>query len=38
MRIGVVVSEWNKEITEELFRGAMETLLACGCKKENIHS
>jgi 6,7-dimethyl-8-ribityllumazine synthase len=36
MKIGVVVSEWNKEITEELFRGTLETLLACGCKQENI--
>lgn len=36
MRIGIVVSEWNQEITDKLFEGSYETLLACGCKKENI--
>ena len=36
MRIGVVVSAWNEEITEKLFEGCYETLTACGCKKENI--
>jgi 6,7-dimethyl-8-ribityllumazine synthase len=36
MRIGIVVSEWNPEITEKLFAGAHETLVACGCEKENI--
>jgi 6,7-dimethyl-8-ribityllumazine synthase len=38
MRIGIVVSEWNPEITEKLFSGAYETLIACSCKKENIIS
>jgi len=36
MRIGLVVSEWNSEITENLFRGARETLLACGVSPEHI--
>ncbi|HLG34932.1 MAG TPA: 6,7-dimethyl-8-ribityllumazine synthase [Bacteroidia bacterium] len=36
LRIGIVVSEWNKEITDVLFNGANETLLNCGVKKENI--
>jgi len=36
MRIGIVVSEWNGEITEKLLEGAFETLISCGCKKENI--
>ena len=36
MKIGIAVSEWNSKITEGLFNGAIETLLACNCKKENI--
>ncbi|MBK5283898.1 MAG: 6,7-dimethyl-8-ribityllumazine synthase, partial [Bacteroidia bacterium] len=36
LKIGIVVSEWNKEITEAMFRGAKETLLSSGIKKENI--
>ncbi|MEB8329594.1 6,7-dimethyl-8-ribityllumazine synthase [Flavobacteriaceae bacterium KMM 6897] len=35
-RFGIVVSEWNSEITEGLFNGAMEALLDCGATKENI--
>lgn len=35
-RFGIVVSEWNSEITEGLFKGAKETLLDCGCHKKNI--
>jgi 6,7-dimethyl-8-ribityllumazine synthase len=35
-RIGIVVSEWNDEITNALFQGAMETLLKEGVKQENI--
>ena len=37
-RFGIVVSEWNAEITENLQLGAIETLLECGAKKENILS
>jgi 6,7-dimethyl-8-ribityllumazine synthase len=36
MRFGLVVSEWNVEITESLFRGAMETLIDCGVDPDNI--
>jgi 6,7-dimethyl-8-ribityllumazine synthase len=34
--IGIVVSEWNNEITEKLFDGALERLLIEGVKKEHI--
>ncbi|MGD1946839.1 MAG: 6,7-dimethyl-8-ribityllumazine synthase [Croceivirga sp.] len=34
--IGLVVSEWNPEITENLFIGAYEALLDCGVKEESI--
>ncbi len=36
MKIAIVVSEWNPEITEALFDAAKETLLASGCKEKNI--
>ena len=36
MRIGIVVSEWNQEVTAALFTGAYDTLISFGCKKENI--
>jgi len=35
-RIGIVVSEWNSSITFNLLKGAEETLLKHGVKKENI--
>jgi len=35
-RIGIVVSEWNDQITNALFQGAMETLLKEGVKQKNI--
>lgn len=31
-----VVSEWNDEITESLFSGAVETLISHGAKRKNI--
>jgi|TARA_B110000971_G_scaffold220056_1_gene262658 6,7-dimethyl-8-ribityllumazine synthase len=37
-RFGIVVSEWNPEITRNLQKGAIETLIDCGAKKENILS
>lgn len=37
MRIGIVVSEWNDDITEELYKGALDTLLDCGVLEGNIH-
>lgn len=36
MRIGIVVAEWNSEVTESLFNGARETLLKAGCPEANI--
>lgn len=35
-KFGIVVSEWNEEVTEALYNGAYETLKAHGAKKENI--
>tara|TARA_B110000046_G_scaffold169306_1_gene188308 strand:+ start:4340 stop:4846 length:507 start_codon:yes stop_codon:yes gene_type:complete len=37
-RFGIVVSEWNPEITQNLKKGAVETFLDCGATKENIIS
>ena len=36
LRFGIVVSEWNNEITEALFEGAQQALLDCGTASENI--
>lgn len=36
LKIGMVVSEWNIEITQDLAKGASETLLSCGVKESNI--
>ena len=33
---GIVVSEWNEEVTGALFEGAYNTLLANGAKENNI--
>ncbi|MGO3706969.1 MAG: 6,7-dimethyl-8-ribityllumazine synthase [Mesonia hippocampi] len=35
-RFGIVVSEWNNDITENLFQGAFEALLENGTLKDNI--
>ncbi|WP_224490037.1 6,7-dimethyl-8-ribityllumazine synthase [Robertkochia flava] len=35
-RFGIVVSEWNHEITEALYKGAEQALLDCGALIENI--
>jgi len=35
-RFGIVVSEWNSEITEGLYKGAEATLMDCGAKQDNI--
>lgn len=37
MRIGIVVSEFHKDITEGLLDGALRTLDACKVRKKNIH-
>jgi 6,7-dimethyl-8-ribityllumazine synthase len=36
VRFGIVVAEWNNEITEALYLGAEQTLLKHGTKKEHI--
>lgn len=36
MKIGIVVSEWNDNITSELLSGAVKTLEKYGVKSENI--
>lgn len=36
MKIGIIVAEWNEEITGALLNGACETLLKHGVKEENI--
>ena len=35
-RFGIVVSEWNDEITEGLFQGAFDAWMENGVQKENI--
>ena len=36
MRVAIVVSEWNTEITEALYNGAKDTLLKFGASEENV--
>ncbi len=36
MRFGIVVAEWNLEITKELANGALQTLKKHGVKEENL--
>jgi len=36
MSFGIVVSEWNEEITQALLKGAHDTLVLHGAKKKNI--
>lgn len=35
-KFGIVVSEWNEEVTESLYVGAVETLLSHGAQEKNI--
>jgi len=35
-RFGIVVSEWNPEITESLYEGAVAAFLDCGVREDNI--
>ena len=37
-RFGIVVSEWNNNITDNLFKGAFDTLIEHGALSENIIS
>lgn len=36
LRFGIVVSAWNDNITEQLFKGAYAALLDCGAQEKNI--
>ena len=36
MKIAIVVSEWNPEITEALYYGSVVSLIENGCKQNNI--
>lgn len=35
-KIAIVVAEWNEEITENLYEGALHALIELGIKKKNI--
>jgi 6,7-dimethyl-8-ribityllumazine synthase len=35
-RFGIVVSEWNQEVTEGMFQGAFDALKDCGALNDNI--
>lgn len=36
MKFGIIISEWNSEITEALYKGAFETLIKHGTLEKNI--
>jgi 6,7-dimethyl-8-ribityllumazine synthase len=36
MTFGIVVSEWNPQVTDALFHGAVETLIKQGAEEKNI--
>lgn len=36
-KFGIIVSEWNEQVTESLFLGTVETLFKHGAKKENLY-
>lgn len=36
LRFGIVVSAWNDNITEQLYKGAYAALLNCGAQEKNI--
>ncbi len=38
MRIGIVVADWNAQITHALFEACLQTLLQQGVAEQNIHS
>ena len=35
-RFGIVVSNWNQDVTEGLYQGVINTLYDCGAQKQNI--
>tara|TARA_B100000401_G_C52730916_1_gene683497 strand:+ start:135 stop:632 length:498 start_codon:yes stop_codon:yes gene_type:complete len=36
-KIGIVISEWNSQITDNLAKGAIDTLISNQVKSDNIH-
>lgn len=38
LKFGIIVADWNKEITHALYEGCYDTLIKHGAKAENIHS
>lgn len=36
MKFGIVVAQWNTDVTGALYKGAIDTLMKHGCKEENI--
>ena len=38
LKFGIVVSDWNKQITHTLYEGAFDTLIKHGAKEENIQT
>lgn len=38
MKFGLIVSEWNTEITHALYEGCYDTLVKHGAKEDNIHT
>jgi 6,7-dimethyl-8-ribityllumazine synthase len=36
LSFGIVVSEWNEQITSKLYKGAYDTLIECGVSIDNI--
>lgn len=37
LSFGIVVSEWNHEVTHKLYEGCLETLIKHGAKEDNIY-
>lgn len=37
LSFGIVVADWNRDITHALYEGCLETLLKHGAKEENVH-
>ncbi|WP_420317172.1 6,7-dimethyl-8-ribityllumazine synthase [Ekhidna sp.] len=35
-KFGIVVAEWNEQVTESLYSGAYQTLIGVGAKRDNI--
>lgn len=38
LKFGIVLSDWNEEITHALYKGCYDTLIKHGAKAENIHT